>query len=163
MAIYTLHLPESAHVVQYRSDDETFRVVPEDRISDDLDFGPAESLLSDDGWSYQSRQQVWPGDSAEPTWWVMVSAADRPVAVTARFQGGPPIPVHRLGPIVVIEWSSVPRSIEVTVDQRTHSVHPFRPGSRGPAPHPLRPPEFPLSEHPPGSHPTGGWFGFTPL
>lgn len=139
MATYTLHLPESAYVVQYRSDDETYRVVPEDRISDDLDFGPVKSLFSNDGWSSETKQQVWPGDSAEPTWSVVVSATDRPAAVTARFQDGPPIPVHRLGPVIVIEWASVPRSIEVTVDQHTHSVHPFRPGSRGPAPHPFKP------------------------
>lgn len=157
MAIYTLHLPESAYVVQYRSDDETFRVVPEDRASDHLDFGPVGPLLSDDSWSYVAKHQVWPGDSAEPTWWVMVGATDRPVAVTARFHGGASIPVHRLGPVIVIEWSSVPRSIEVTVGRHTHLVRPFRPGSRGSAPHPFRPPAGPLSED------SQGWFGFTPL
>lgn len=163
MAIYTLHLPESALLVQYRSDDETVRVVPADRILDDLDFGPVGPLCLDEGWSYELKQQVWPGDSAEPTWWVMVSATDQPTAVTASFQGGPSIPVHRLGPLIVIEWSSVPRPIEITVDQKTHHVHPFRPGSRGPAPHPFARTELPRAGHPPGSPPTEGWFGFTPL
>jgi hypothetical protein len=99
------------------------------------------------------QQQVSPGDSPDPTWWLLISTIRRPTAISARLEDDSKVPVHRLGPLLLLEWESVPCTLYVTIDRHTHSLRPFRSPTNGP-------PTYPWSGH---ENDIGGWVGFTPI
>lgn len=137
MAEYTLLLPASGLVAQYRSDDNTMRVVPAAATDSDLDWGSATDLSTTDpeSFPFELKQQVWPGDAPGPTWWVLITSLPPAVGVKAHTVDGEELAVLRMGPVAVVEWVSTPKTITVTAGAHTHRISPFRSASRGPAPH----------------------------
>ncbi|AMY56388.1 hypothetical protein CH272_24160 [Rhodococcus sp. 05-340-1] len=135
MADYTLLLPASGLVAQYRSDDDTMRVVPAAAVDSDLDWGSTTDLSTTDpeSFPFELKQQVWPGDAPGPTWWVLITSLPPAVGVKAHAVDGEELAVLRMGPVTVIEWVSTPKTIIVTAGSHTHKISPFRSGSRGPA------------------------------
>ncbi|MBY6438396.1 hypothetical protein HQ602_18650 [Rhodococcus kroppenstedtii] len=137
--VQTLTLAASTLVVQYRSDCDFLRIVAAKDADTEDDWGPVSTLLTTDPQSFptEHRQQVWPGDSPDPTWWVVVACVPQSIGMSARADGLGPVPVLRLGPVAVIEWVSIPTVLHVDVGDHTHTLSPFRPGSMGPPPHPV--------------------------
>jgi hypothetical protein len=138
MVIYSLLLPRSRMTAQWR-DDNSFRI---GRVPDveEAVFAAVELFSTEPAnFGYELKQQVWPGDSPNPTWWLLISALSEPAAVSAVLADGSPVPVHQLGPVLLCEWESTPQRITFTANEFTHVVEPFRSPSRGPAPFPYRP------------------------
>jgi hypothetical protein len=136
MMTYSLTLPRSGLIALWREDD-TCQIQRASEV-DNQDWGPASASYSSDPQSfpYQLKQQLWPGDSPDPTWWLVISALHRPAAVSAMLADGSSVPVHRLGSLILCEWESTPQRLTVTIDRVTHNLDPFRSGSRGSAPFP---------------------------
>lgn len=137
--VQTLTLGASGLVVQYRSEDDSMRIVTTHTATEDNDWGLVSELSTTDPHSFptEHRQQVWPGDSPDPTWWVVVACVPQSIGMSAHADGLGAVPVLRLGPVAVVEWVSNPTVLHVDVGDRTHTLSPFRPGSMGPPLHPV--------------------------
>lgn len=153
VANYTLILPRSGITIEWREDD-TFR------LNSTETWSPAAVYVGGDprkGFDSQLFHQYWPGDSPDPSWWVVITAVSADLAVTATLADGQPVPVHRLGTLIACEWESRPQAITFTVDGHTHTMQPFRPGSLGPAPYGFGAKQDDIAPA------DVGWVGFTPL
>ncbi|WP_455902167.1 hypothetical protein [Rhodococcus gordoniae] len=153
MEFYTLVLPRSDLSIQWREDD-MMRIAPASTIENEH-WSPVSVMYTTDPESFphEIKQQVWPGDSPDPTWWLVIGALNTPTAAAAQLADGTVVPVHRLGPLVLCEWASTPQPLTLTLGSVTHTLAPFRAPSRGPAPYP-----YPRSDTPGGE---GGWVDFT--
>lgn len=139
MPTYSLSLPRSGLIAQW-CDDGTAQIgSASDACS--VYWGTTSAFRSSDPdfFPYVLKQQVCPGDRPDPTWWLLISALERPAAVSAALADGSRVPVHRLGPLILCEWESTPQRLIVSVDAVARAVEPFRPSSKGPAPFPYEP------------------------
>jgi hypothetical protein len=138
----------------WREDDDMF-VLGQPGDDDPTRWQPTWTYETTDNISFPHalQQQVSPGDSPDPTWWLLISTIRRPTAISARLEDDSKVPVHRLGPLLLLEWESVPCTLYVTIDGHTHSLRPFRSPTKGP-------PTYPWSGH---ENDIGGWVGFTPI
>jgi hypothetical protein len=154
MEFYTLSLPRSGLLVQWREDD--MQRVAAAAMIDDEDWSPVSVLYTTDPESFphELKQQAWPGDNPGPTWWLIIGALNRAAAVEAQLADGAFLPVHRLGPLLLCEWESTPQMLTLTIDSISHKLMPFRSPSRGPAPYP-----YPRPDNYRG--PDGNWVGFS--
>ncbi len=135
-AIYSLNLPRSGVIVQWR-DDDTYRLGKRDTVEQEA-FEPVNFRSTDsDSFPFELRQQAWPGDSDQPTWWLIISAARLAASVAAFLADGSPVPVHRLGTVILCEWESHPQDVVFDVDHRSHVIRPFRAPSQPPPRHPF--------------------------
>ncbi|UTT50972.1 hypothetical protein [Rhodococcus gordoniae] len=155
MEFYSLVLPRSGLSIQWREDD-MMRIDPASTIENEY-WSPVSVMYTTDPESFphEIKQQVWPGDSPDPTWWLVIGALNTPTAAAAQLADGTAVPVHRLGPLVLCEWTSTPQRLTLTLGSVTHTLAPFRAPSRGPAPYP-----YPRSDTPGGE---GGWADFPRL
>lgn len=154
MVTYSLLLPRSGLQASWREDDDMF-VVADPGDDDPRLWGPTWTYETTDDVSFphEIKQQVWPGDSPDATWWLLISTIRKPAAISAKLDDDSEVPVLRLGPVVLLEWESLPRTLFVTINGHTHNLRPFRSPSKGP-------PKYPYRGH---EDDIGGWVGFTPI
>ena len=86
------------------------RIVTTHTATEDNDWGLVSELSTTDPHSFPSehRQQVWPGDSPDPTWWVVVACVPQSIGMSAHADGLGAVPVLRLGPVAVVELDGKP-------------------------------------------------------
>lgn len=74
MEFYSLVLPRSGLSIQWREDD-MMRIDPASTIENEY-WSPVSVMYTTDPESFphEIKQQVWPGDSPDPTWWLVIGA-----------------------------------------------------------------------------------------
>lgn len=114
-------------------DDQRYRVVRPEETDLDDDDPDWETWGSDEDFVYARDGQVRPGESSEPTWWLVYGEAAAGDTIDMWLADGKNVAVMRIHGLWVGEWISLPQAAFIRINNVVTSAPARRPAYLPPA------------------------------